>query len=130
MTDEQNVEQEGQSDVIPFPASEVVGEPEPVQVAPAPARAPLRHLVVETDGDRLTVRNTMGLLELRSALQMLTRQVDNEIDQKAVPAQPVPPVAPPVPPAPVPEPEPAPVAEPDEEPAETGPPETEEVAEE
>ena len=122
MTDEQNVKQDEQMDVT---------EVEPVQVAPAPARAPLRHLVVETDGDRCIVRgNTMGLLELSRVLQMLTRQVDNEIDQKAVPAQPVPPVAPPVPPAPVPEPEPAPVAEPDEEPAETGPPETEEVAEE
>lgn len=56
------------------------------QVPSTPAGPAYRHLVIETDGDRLYLRaNTMGLLELRAALQMLTRQVDAEIDRKAAP---------------------------------------------
>jgi hypothetical protein len=96
--EEQAVETEQEdSNAIPFPTSEVVGEPVETTGPPAgvqspvqTTRPPIRHIVIETDGDRLTVRNTMGLLELRTCLQMLARQVDAEIDQKATQQPPAP----------------------------------------
>ena len=56
-----------------------------------PAVPAMRHLVIETNGDVLFVRaNTMGLIELKTALQMLALQVDSAINQAANPSPPVP----------------------------------------
>jgi|APSaa5957512576_1039674.scaffolds.fasta_scaffold29184_2 hypothetical protein len=50
----------------------------------------VRRLVIETDGTQASVtHNDMGLLEMRSILQMLYKQVETTINQAAqAPAEP------------------------------------------
>jgi len=92
MTTDQNDKQDKQDEQAVVTEMEDRAPSTPEQ-ATAPA---MRHLVIETDGNSLFVRSsTMGLLELRTALQMVARQVDSEINQKAASSSPAPDTKPP-----------------------------------
>ena len=69
---------------------------EKAQPEQAPVNKPVvivRSLVIQTDGNTASIKlNEMGLLELRSILQMLSNQVERDINALAQPA--------PAPPAP------------------------------